>query len=201
MCDPSLLQRACYGSAESKLKQRYTSLDIRKAFIFMYLKKHHGAHGPVEKSFVLLFALAVSFAACLPGLCEPAVTEQDLQRLESGEVLLDSMVKGSKLPLVQGKILIKSHPDKVWNIIANPNEATKLQKHIKSYHYLKDTPRNSILDCQVEIAAFLPKFNYVVESTYEPGKRIEFWRVGGVLKDFHGYWLLESRDNGKKTLL
>lgn len=167
----------------------------------MYLKKYQGDRRPIAAAIALFMVLACSLIICRPALSEQALAPGELERLEAGEVLLNSNIEGNKLPLVQGKILIKCHPDKVWNIIANPSEATKLQKHIKKYRFLKDTPRNSILDCQVEVATFLPRFNYVVESNYEPFKRIEFWRVGGVLKDFRGYWLLEARDNGSKTLL
>jgi hypothetical protein len=165
----------------------------------MYLKKHQGAISPVGGIIVFFLLLAVTF--CPAAFSETALSAADVKKLEAGEVLMDSTVEGSKLPFVQGKILIHSHPDKIWNIIANPLEATKTQKHIKKYRFLKDTPSNSVLDCQVEVASFLPRFNYVVESNYDPFRRIEFWRVGGALKDFRGYWLLEPRDNGTKTLL
>lgn len=167
----------------------------------MYLKKNqrHGSH--VIRASACFFALAISILSCRPALSESILTSNEVERLEAGEVLLDSNVQGSKLPLVKGKILIKLAADKVWNIVANPIESTKIQKHIKRFHFLKDTPSNSILDCQVEVASFLPRFNYVVESVYEPFKRIEFWRVGGGLKDFRGYWLFEPRDHGNKTLV
>ncbi len=165
----------------------------------MYLKKHQRLVPPVT---LIVALLTVFLLSCAAAWCESTLSAGDLQRLEAGEVLLDSDVQGSKLPLVQGKILIKSRPDAVWSIVVNPAEvAGKIQKHIKNFRFLRDTPQDSILDCQVEMASFLPRFNYVVESTYEPCKRIEFWRVGGALRDFRGYWLFEPRDHGSKTLV
>jgi hypothetical protein len=167
----------------------------------MYLKKYQGALRPLSGAF-LLFALLLSAVLSQAVFAQTALSDIELQRLEEGEVLLSSNVEGCKLPLVQGKILIKSKPDKVWSIVVNPAEvAGKIQKHIKKFRFLRDTPHNSVLDCQVEVASFLPRFNYVVESSYEPCKRIEFWRVGGALRDFRGYWLFEPRDNGSKTLV
>lgn len=166
------------------------------------MKKHQGTRRPVSAGLALLAVAILSLVGCLPATSESVLKSGELERLEAGEVILDSCVKGSKLPLVQGKILIKSRPDRVWGIVINPREfAGKIQKHVRNFHFLKDTPRNSVLDCQVEVAAFLPRFNYVVESDYEPCKRIDFRRVGGALKDFRGYWLFEPRDNGSKTLV
>lgn len=170
----------------------------------MYLKKYQGARRPLLRSFLLLslFLLALSVYCSNVAYGQTALSDNELLRLEGGEVLLSSNIEGCKMPLVQGKILINTRPDKVWSIVVNPAEvAGKIQKHIKKFRFLKDTPHNSVLDCQVEVASFLPRFNYVVESSYEPCKRIEFWRVGGALKDFHGYWLFEPRDNGSKTLV
>jgi len=51
---------------------------------------------------------------------------------------------------------------------------------------------------------FLPQLSYTVESRYEKtekGGHIEFRRVGGMIRDFRGYWDMASADGGTKTEL
>lgn len=173
----------------------------------MSLKKYHSgrafrrlALGAL--SLVLLFLVAGQPLVASRELTGPVLTREQERRLECGEVLLGGNVERRQCGMVEGKILINSRPDRVWSIVIDPLEfANKIQKHLRQVRIVKRTARTSLQECQVEVAAFFPRIRYEVESFYEPCKRIDFRRVGGMIKDFYGYWLLEPRDNGKKTLV
>ncbi|HEY9870513.1 MAG TPA: SRPBCC family protein [Candidatus Obscuribacterales bacterium] len=173
----------------------------------MSLKKYHGS-GAFRQlvlgalSLVLMFLVAVQPLLASPELTGRALTTEQEKRLECGEILLGGNVERRQCGLVEGKILINSRPDRVWSIVINPLEfANKIQKHLRQVRIVKRTPRTSLQECQLELAAFFPRVKYEVESFYEPCKRIDFRRAGGMIKDFYGYWLLEPRDNGTKTLV
>ncbi len=168
----------------------------------MSLKKYHV--DSLLRRLVLrtLPLLIVCFSVALPGWSHPSLSQEQEGRLYAGEVLLDGSIDHRRCGVVEGKILINSCPERVWSIVTNPFEfANKIQKHLRHVRFVHQTLRSSVQECELEVAAFFPRVTYRVESSYEPVKRIDFHRVGGMIKNFHGYWLLEPRDNGTKTLV
>lgn len=125
------------------------------------------------------------------------------QKLEAGEVVVGIRNVGST-KYVTGQVLINQAPDKVWPVMVNPFEFQgKISPRMKHVEVLKDKEDASVL--KVTMNTFpIPDLVYTVESKYERNDvsaRIEFWRVGGSLKDFRGSWEMSPADHGKKTCL
>lgn len=154
---------------------------------------------------LLSLAAVVSTTAYAP--CAFANKEDTPQvvheKLERGEIIVGIRNIGSQR-YVTGQVLINHAPDKVWPVMVNPFEFQgKISPRMKHVEVLKDKQDVSIL--KVTMNTFpLPDIQYLVESKYERTESsalIEFWRVGGQLKDFRGFWEMSPADNGKKTCL
>ncbi len=121
-------------------------------------------------------------------------------RLEHGEVVVDLRDIGNT-KYVEGRVLINESPDKVWPIMVNPFEFQgKISPRMKAVEVMADQSNRSVLKVTLDVM-LIPHFTYVVESLYENGQSIEFHRVGGMLKDFRGTWVMNPIDGGHKTEL
>jgi len=121
-------------------------------------------------------------------------------RLERGEVVVSLKDVGST-KYVEGRVLINASPDKVWPIMVNPFEFQgKISPRMKAVEVMSDQANRSVLKVTLDVL-LIPHFTYVVESLYENGESIAFHRVGGMLKDFRGSWVMSPVDNGNKTEL
>ena len=125
------------------------------------------------------------------------------QRLNRGEVVVGLKGEG-EARLVTGTILINQSPEAVWRVVVNPYEFRgKISPRMKDFKVLVDKRDRSIMRVNMDVF-LIPHFNYVVESLYKPGEKIEFHRADGEaqsLKDFNGSWEIRSRDNGTKSAL
>ena len=144
---------------------------------------------------ILLFSSTSAQAVSTP----PSV----LKRLESGEVVVGLRTEG-ETKFVTGRMLIDQPPEVVWPIMVNPFEFQRnISTRMKRVDVLKDTVDSSIL--KVTMDAFpIPDVTYMVESKYKKvgeGARIDFRRIGGVFRDFQGYWVVKPSHQGKKTEL
>ena len=167
----------------------------------MSLKKYH-VGGALPRLALRAVPLMMVCCMTLPAWCLTPLSPEQESQLSAGEVVLEGSLDHRRSGIVEGKILINSCPDRVWSIVVNPLEfANKIQKHLRQVRFIQQSLRSSVQECEIEVAAFFPRITYRVESEYDPVKRIDFRRVGGMIKNFHGYWLLEPRDNGRKTLV
>jgi len=162
----------------------------------------------------LAFSLSASFtlAAPHPVASEhalPAVTaavEAQREELEQGKVVVGLKDVGST-KFVTGKILINESPEKVWPIMVNPFEFRgRISPRVKKVEMVTDEPNLSVMKMTMDTSPlpFLPQLSYTVESRYEKtekGGHIEFRRVGGMIRDFRGYWDMAPADGGSKTEL
>ena len=122
------------------------------------------------------------------------------ERLERGEVVVDLKNVGST-KYVEGRVVINESPDKVWPVMVNPFEFQgKISPRMKTVEVMSDQTNRSILKVTLDVL-LIPHFTYVVESLYDNGESIEFHRVGGMLKDFRGSWVMNPIDGGSKTEL
>lgn len=125
------------------------------------------------------------------------------QRLSRGEVVV-GMKGAGEAKLVTGSILIDQTPEDVWKVVVNPYEFRgKISPRMKQVEMMVDKRDRSVMKVTMDVF-LIPHFNYVVESNYKIGEKIEFHRVTGVsqsLKDFNGSWEIQPRDNGTKTEL
>lgn len=122
-------------------------------------------------------------------------------RLEQGEVVVGLKSEGEH-KFVTGSVIINEPPESVWPIMVNPFEFPgKIEPRMKNVEVVVDKTNLSVLKVTLDMSFLFPNFNYVVESTYEAGQRIDFHRVGGTLRDFRGSWEMHAIDGGNKTEL
>ncbi|HEY9756097.1 MAG TPA: SRPBCC family protein [Oculatellaceae cyanobacterium] len=125
------------------------------------------------------------------------------QKLQKGEVVVGMKGEG-ETRLVTGTVLIDETPDNVWRVVVNPYEFRgKISPRMKDFQLLVDKRDRSVMRVNMDVL-LIPHFNYVVESIYKPGEKIEFHRMKGTeqsLRDFNGSWEIQPRANGTKTAL
>lgn len=144
-------------------------------------------------------ALVASFILSLPTMAQGDADNDEQLRLARGEVVVDQQDVGPT-KFVVAKILIDAPPDQVWPIMTNPFEfQEKISPRMKQVKVVTDRADLSVLKVTVNVGFFLPSLTYSVESRYEPNERIDFKRVGGVVKDFKGYWAIIPIADGSKT--
>lgn len=128
------------------------------------------------------------------------------KRLNSGEVIVGLKTIGDR-KFVTGKIWIPYPVEKVWPILVNPYEfKSNISPGMKDLKVLTDKEDLSVLKITAKypIPLPIPPISYTVKSRYShnsKGSSVEFERVSGSLKDFHGHWYAKSICNGKKTEL
>jgi carbon monoxide dehydrogenase subunit G len=147
-------------------------------------------------------ALMLALLASLPLSARNVDPSIDVQkRLSQGEVIVGSKYDGDTR-FVTGTIVIDEPPSRVWPVMVNPFEFKgKISPRMKTVEVVVDKADVSVLKVTLDMSFLYPNFTYVVESRYVDGQRIEFKRIGGVLRDFKGAWEMSPIDNGNKTQL
>lgn len=126
------------------------------------------------------------------------------QRLDRGEVVVGLKNFGEK-KYVTGKVLIPYSIDKVWPVMVNPYEfENNIPPGMQNLQVLTDTNKSTVMKVTIKnnFPIPLPPISYTVKSNYrhkDDGSFIEFRRLGGTFKDFHGFWQAKSVHGGKKT--
>lgn len=122
------------------------------------------------------------------------------QRLENGEVVV-GLTQVGESRFVTGTVLINEPPERVWPIMVNPFEfLRKISPRMKKVEVVTDQSDLSVLKVTLDVV-LIPHFTYVVESHYENGAKVNFRRIGGVLKDFRGTWQMSPANGGSQTAL
>jgi hypothetical protein len=147
-------------------------------------------------------ALSLSLLVALPlgaHNVDPSIDYQ--KRLAQGEVIV-GMKNDGATRFVTGTVMINESPERVWPVMVNPYEFQgKISPRMKNVEVMLDKVNLSILKVTLDMSFMFPNFTYVVESKYENGERIDFHRIGGVLKDFKGSWEMTPIGDGSKTQL
>lgn len=152
---------------------------------------------------VLLFSLPVAGQPTLQPIAAPIPAcdrlSHDEQQLSSGQVVVDCRdVAGTKY--VVGRIWIDESPEKCWRTMVNPFEfRQRICRRLKQVTVLSDEPAESVLKCTISAIFPIPDFQYVVDSRYVAGRRIDFQRISGSFREFRGFWELEPVGNGTKS--
>jgi hypothetical protein len=129
---------------------------------------------------------------------DPSIDYQ--RRLAAGEVIVGMKNDGSTR-FVTGKVIINQPASRIWPIMVNPYEFQgRISPRMKNVEVMTDKLNLSVLKVTLDMSFLFPNFIYVVESRYENGERIDFHRVGGVLKDFKGSWEMTEIEPGKTEL-
>jgi carbon monoxide dehydrogenase subunit G len=155
-----------------------------------------------KKGHVLLTALLTASIYLISSHC--LATNSDCQkdtqnRLDKGEVVVELQEIGAT-KYVTGRVIINEPPAKVWPVMTNPFEfKQKICPHMTEVEVMLDKAKFSLLKITLDCTCLLPKITYLVESRYEHNSRIDFKRVGGILKDFKGSWQVDAVGGGSKT--
>ena len=157
----------------------------------------------------ILVALSIALLAALASPEQLGATESDEYNADSlakGEIIVDTAERETqtheKMRFVTGKILVSESPEKVWAVITNPYEfEAKICPRMHNVKVLLARQDKSVISCTVDTVRFFPQINYRVESTYSPCSRIDFRRIGGMLREFRGSWLVRPLSGGKATEL
>ena len=150
----------------------------------------------------LIAASALVLLASNPLAARPVDPSIEYQRrLAQGDVVV-GMQNDGDTKLVTGKIVINQPPERVWPVMVNPFEFKgKISPRMKQVEVVVDKLNLSVLKVTLDMSFLFPNFTYVVESKYKNGERIDFHRVGGVLRDFKGSWAMSPIEGGNKTEL
>ena len=146
---------------------------------------------------LLLYGLTCFVPATRAYPVDPSIEAQ--KRLLRGEVVVGLQEVGSTR-YVTGRILIDETPEHIWPIMVNPYEYRgTICPRMKHIEVIADQATMSRIKVKLDCTMLFPNMYYVVDSKYEPDSRIEFWRTGGTIRDFKGFWLLDRSRDGKST--
>ncbi|HEY9713176.1 MAG TPA: SRPBCC family protein [Chroococcales cyanobacterium] len=119
-------------------------------------------------------------------------------RLARGEVVVE-LTERDHIKYVVSRIWIDQPPEAVWPVLANPFEFQgSICPRMKTVEVLTDKAETSVLQCSFNVCFLFPTITYAVQSDYCAPLEVQFHRVGGMLKDFRGYWLLRPVKDGAK---
>ncbi|MCW5822530.1 MAG: hypothetical protein KIT34_06980 [Cyanobacteria bacterium TGS_CYA1] len=126
------------------------------------------------------------------------------ERLEKGEIIVGYKTIG-ETKFVTGRMIINQPPEKIWPIMVNPYEFKgTISPRMTDLSVIVDQANTSTLKVNMDVMFPIPPITYIVKSKYEHsalGGKIDFWRIGGTLKDFRGQWIMIPREHGTKTEL
>ena len=151
-------------------------------------------------------ALIAALAAAEASAAEPALSPDDLRRVEAREIVVTTEpVPGHKLPRTRMVGLIQAPPEKVWAIIQDCNRyAQTMPRTLESHELERNGDR---VHCKAKVDMPFPLGDLVSDTeavhTIEPGVRYERrWTLrGGDFDANEGSWTLEPRDGGAATLV
>lgn len=132
----------------------------------------------------------------------PALSNADNEKLAKGEVVIEVQETGTE-KRVAGRILLDESIEKVWTILANPFEfANGIYPRMGKVQILENEKQHSRMRCTIDLglAPIVPNIVAEVDTDYVQGKRIDFHKVGGNLKDLSGGWTLTPREGGKTEI-
>ncbi|HEY0783213.1 MAG TPA: SRPBCC family protein, partial [Thermoanaerobaculia bacterium] len=78
--------------------------------------------------------------------------------------------------------------------------APEFVPRLRSCRIVEDGRERRLVEHRVQILRVLPALTYCFEERLETGKRIDFRRVSGALREMEGSWSLED-DAGRGTLV
>lgn len=130
-----------------------------------------------------------------------ALDDAEWKTLSNGKVVIKQNAPKGAVPSVEAKILIPKPPDKVWNVVSDPEKLMREENKVKRVKVLSRAGNTQNVEFSVLMTRLLPPFNYVLQQNLSPPHQLSFRRVSGSFKDIQGAWKLVPVENGKKTVL
>src|SRR5262249_38997185 len=105
------------------------------------------------------------------------------------------------MPSVEAKILVPRTPEKVWNIVSNPEKLMHEEAKVKFVKILSKENNKQQVAFSVYMTHLFPTFNYILEQELLSPSLVKFHRISGSFRDIQGFWYLSAADGGRKTVL
>jgi ribosome-associated toxin RatA of RatAB toxin-antitoxin module len=146
-----------------------------------------------------LLTAAVTLAACLGINCSamPSIAKDHQQA--DNIVVADEQINSK--PYQVARVLVKSSPQQVWQILTDYNSASKTFPTLKKCQVIADAGNCKRIHYQIRPTQSFSCFEYDLDVHETPHKMIEWHRASGDFKDLEGYWKLEPQDGGRSTLV
>ncbi len=132
----------------------------------------------------------------------PLHTQEELQRLASGEVIVwqDPSDNGGKRR-VHAAVLIDTTAAKIWGILMDCEHTPEFVPGLLNCRYVQRGKDSDVLEQKLKRSWLLPVATYRFRARYEQFRRIDFTRISGDMREFVGSWVLEPADDGRRTLV
>jgi ribosome-associated toxin RatA of RatAB toxin-antitoxin module len=131
---------------------------------------------------------------CGSNLQAKAFQENEISKLERGEVITKSLTPSLKgnLKGAEAKVLIKSPPEKIWNVFDNQEKMAEIIPRLKKVKVLEKNANSQKVYTALKVCPFLPTFKYtLLLDQSQKYKRIKFNRIDGCFNKLYGVWELE----------
>jgi ribosome-associated toxin RatA of RatAB toxin-antitoxin module len=125
--------------------------------------------------------------------------ERDL--LAKGEIIVFDTSGGDAKGMVEAAVLIHTPAEQVWNVMVDCHGAPEFVPGLKNCKVLQRGGDTETIEHQVKFSWLIPEVTYTFKANYHMHKRIDFKRTEGDLKELEGSWVLESVDDGRKTII
>ncbi len=152
----------------------------------------------------LVYALAYAGMAVSITASVFAQSNQDEQRLASGEVIISvSPDPQASVAQIDATIDVAATPSKVWNVMLDCKRAEKFVRGLERCRILARDPSGAwdVREHVVSWIALFPQIRSVFRSDYILERKITFRRTEGDIDVLEGTWQLEPIRAGAATRL
>jgi ribosome-associated toxin RatA of RatAB toxin-antitoxin module len=102
---------------------------------------------------------------------------------------------------IVSRLLIKACPERVWQILADYNNAARVFPILKECELLQDKGTTKITRHVLAPSGIPDTFEYVLEIHETAPCSMEWHRISGDFHDVDGYWKLEPVELGRQTMV
>ncbi|MBU6450527.1 MAG: SRPBCC family protein [Cyanobacteria bacterium REEB67] len=102
---------------------------------------------------------------------------------------------------VVAKMEINAPPEKVFQILADYDHATKVFPQIKQCKLVTDKGATKMVKHEIAPAGVPGTYEYLLEIKESAPHALEWHRISGDFKQVDGFWKLEPTENGRATLV
>jgi len=149
---------------------------------------------------VLCFLPAFGFGETNEGATKPSATftidRERLQRLESGEVIVEPQTASTEGASVVAWILIRAPVERVWETIISCEQAERFVAGLQMCEVLEETGDYALIRQVVDKGWSTPKLDYTFSTRREPYKRMDVELASGNLRKLKGDWMFEPVNGG-----
>ena len=161
--------------------------------------------------FGILVILVAAVVSCMNPICSASAAEGDdadskrpelpaggdsLQRLESGEVIVDVQSRSTKGASVVAWIFIRAPVENIWETIISCDQAQHFVAGLRLCEVLKETGDYALTRQIVDKGWMTPRLDYTFATRRKAFQSMTFELASGNLERLAGDWSFESIDGG-----